>query len=219
MSDLINNPLPRCATILALDVSGSMDGDPIKQLKAGALKFIRTVKEDDIASASLELAIVLFGGDNAKLLIPFTNLSDDNVNWHEIISNIDADGSTPMGEAVELSLNLLESRKEEYKNNGVSYYQPWFVMITDGEPTDLEWEKAARRLYNAEQNKRVFPMVVGTEDADFYNLKKFVSEPIQLEGLKFQEFFSWLSASMSRVSTSAVGEEVTLPPKTGWQAL
>lgn len=219
MSDLINNPLPRCATILALDVSGSMDGDPIKQLKAGALKFIRTVKEDDIASASLELAIVLFGGDNAKLLIPFTNLSDDNVNWHEIISNIDADGSTPMGEAVELSLNLLEKRKEEYKNNGVSYYQPWFVMITDGEPTDSEWEKAARRLYNAEQNKRVFPMVVGTKDADFYNLEKFVSEPIQLEGLKFQEFFSWLSASMSRVSTSVVGEEVTLPPKTGWQAL
>lgn len=219
MSDLINNPLPRCATILALDVSGSMVGDPIKQLKAGALKFIRTVKEDDIASASLELAIVLFGGDNAKLLVPFTNLSDDNVNWHEIISNIDADGSTPMGEAVELSLNLLEKRKEEYKNNGVSYYQPWFVMITDGEPTDSEWEKAARRLYNAEQNKRVFPMVVGTEDADFYNLEKFVSEPIQLEGLKFQEFFSWLSASMSRVSTSVVGEEVTLPPKTGWQAL
>ena len=219
MSDLINNPLPRCATILALDVSGSMDGDPIKQLKAGALKFIRTVKEDDIASASLELAIVLFGGDNAKLLVPFTNLSDDNVNWHEIISNIDADGSTPMGEAVELSLNLLEKRKEEYKNNGVSYYQPWFVMITDGEPTDSEWEKAARRLYNAEQNKRVFPMVVGTKDADFYNLEKFVSEPIQLDGLKFQEFFSWLSASMSRVSTSVVGEEVTLPPKTGWQAL
>ena len=219
MSDLINNPLPRCATILALDVSGSMDGDPIKQLKAGALKFIRTVKEDDIASASLELAIVLFGGDNAKLLVPFTNLSDDNVNWHEIISNIDADGSTPMGEAVELSLNLLEKRKEEYKNNGVSYYQPWFVMITDGEPTDSEWEKAARCLYNAEQNKRVFPMVVGTKDADFYNLEKFVSEPIQLEGLKFQEFFSWLSASMSRVSTSVVGEEVTLPPKTGWQAL
>lgn len=219
MSDLINNPLPRCATILALDVSGSMDGDPIKQLKAGALKFIRTVKEDDIASASLELAIVLFGGDNAKLLVPFTNLSDDNVNWHEIISNIDADGSTPMGEAVELSLNLLEKRKEEYKNNGVSYYQPWFVMITDGEPTDGDWEKAANRLYNAEQNKRVFPMVVGTKDADFYNLEKFVSEPIQLEGLKFQEFFSWLSASMSRVSTSVVGEEVTLPPKTGWQAL
>lgn len=219
MSDLINNPLPRCATILALDVSGSMDGDPIKQLKAGALKFIRTVKEDDIASASLELAIVLFGGDNAKLLVPFTNLSDDNVNWHEIISNIDAEGSTPMGEAVELSLNLLEKRKEEYKNNGVSYYQPWFVMITDGEPTDEDWEKAASRLYNAEQNKRVFPMVVGTKDADFYNLEKFVSEPIQLEGLKFQEFFSWLSASMSRVSTSAVGEEVVLPPKTGWQAL
>ena len=219
MSDLINNPLPRCATILALDVSGSMDGDPIEQLKAGALKFIRTVKEDDIASASLELAIVLFGGDNAKLLVPFTNLSDDAVNWHKIISNVQADGSTPMVEAVDLSLDLLEKRKEEYKSNGVSYYQPWFVMITDGEPTDESWERAADRLYNAEQNKRVFPMVVGTEDADFYNLKKFVSEPIQLEGLKFQEFFSWLSASMSRVSTSAVGEEVTLPPKTGWQAI
>ena len=38
MLDLIENPMPRCACILALDTSGSMSGRPIQELKEGFFK-------------------------------------------------------------------------------------------------------------------------------------------------------------------------------------
>jgi uncharacterized protein YegL len=43
--------------------------------------------------------------------------------------------------------------------------------------------------------------------------------PKKLDGLKFKEFFSWLSQSMSRVSTSTPGTNVDLASTDGWAAL
>lgn len=40
--------------------------------------------------------------------------------------------------------------------------------------------------------------------------------PVMLDGLKFQELFSWLSASLTRVSTSQVDDKINLPPIDGW---
>jgi len=41
--DLIENPTPRCACILVLDTSGSMNGTPIDELNAGVVQFIEEV--------------------------------------------------------------------------------------------------------------------------------------------------------------------------------
>ena len=38
----------------------------------------------------------------------------------------------------------------------------------------------------------------------------------QLDGLKFRELFAWLSASLSNVSKSQVGQAVPLQPPSGW---
>lgn len=216
MLDLIENPMPRCACILALDTSGSMSGRPIQELKEGFLKFIRTLKEDDIASASVEIGVIAFGDSSSSVILPFTSLLDETVDWAHLADKLQASGETPMGDAVEKALAMLESRKNEYKRNGVSYYQPWFVMITDGEPTD-NWTNSAQQLRNAERNRKIFPMLVGVEGANLDTLREFAENPVLLDGLKFQEFFSWLSASMSRVSSSAVEEEVILLPKNGWE--
>ena len=53
-------------------------------------------------------------------------------------------------------------------------------------------------------NKKVVIHAVGTQGANLENLAKFsTSAPKRLTGLKFTEFFLWLSRSVSCVSKAA----------------
>src|SRR5262249_30834955 len=56
------NPEPRCACVLLLDVSGSMAGTPIMELNAGLTAYKDELAADSLASKRVEVAIVTFGG-------------------------------------------------------------------------------------------------------------------------------------------------------------
>ena len=45
-----DNPEPRCPCVLVLDTSGSMYGDPIKQLNAGVKVFKQELLQDPLAT-------------------------------------------------------------------------------------------------------------------------------------------------------------------------
>jgi uncharacterized protein YegL len=117
-----------------------------------------------------------------------------------------------MGEGVTMGLNLLEARKEDYKRAGVDYFQPWMVVMTDGEPTD-DISAASSRIGSlvAEKKLTVFPIAIG-ESANLSTLATLSPgrPPLRLQGLNFKEFFTWLSRSVSRVSQSMPGEAVEL---------
>ena len=62
MEDLVNNPTARVPVCLCLDTSGSMDGDPIRELRAGVKLFYDAIRDDEVALYSAEICIVTFGG-------------------------------------------------------------------------------------------------------------------------------------------------------------
>lgn len=167
--------------------------------------FFDAIREDDVAQYAAEIAIVTFGGVARKALDFFA------INRQEI-PTMYADGGTPMGEALDLSLDLLEARKTEYRNAGVDYYQPWMVLMTDGESTD-SIDSAARRISELVKTKKltVFPIAIGGA-ANTSELARLSPNrpPLRLKGLNFREFFLWLSRSVSRVSQSTPGESVAL---------
>jgi uncharacterized protein YegL len=203
--ELVENPTPRVPICLVLDVSGSMSGDPIKELQEGVRMFFDAIREDDVAQYAAEIAIVTFGGVARKALDFFA------INRQEVPAMY-ADGLTPMGEAIDLALDLLEARKTEYRNAGVDYYQPWMVLMTDGAPTD-SIDSAARRINELVKTKKltVFPIAIG-DAASISELARLSPNfsPLRLKGLNFREFFLWLSRSVSRVSQSTPGESVPL---------
>ena len=123
-----------------------------------------------------------------------------------------AGGLTPMGEAMLTSVELLDNRKKEYQKAGVDYFQPWLVIMSDGAPTDLVETEAAIKIVSKLYNDKkliLFPIGIG-DRADMNKLSQFGRPAAKLNGLKFKEFFEWLSQSVSIVSQSSPGETITL---------
>lgn len=210
LPEFVDNPEPRCPVILLCDTSGSMAGEPINALNAGLAAFKEDVYLDEVASLRVEVALVTFGP--VQLAQDFVTI--DNFTSPRLV----ADGGTPMGEAIEYALDLLERRKETYKNNGIQYYRPWVFLITDGAPTD-RWYNAAQQVRQAEAQRRLLFFAVGVKGADMNTLRQIAlpeRPPVVLDGLKFREMFHWLSDSMKRVSSSQVGGTMIALPPVGW---
>ena len=215
--DLVDNPTPRVPVSLCLDTSGSMGGAPIQELVRGVNLFYDAIDEDNDAHDSAEFNIVEFN-TAAGLVHDFASIERLSR-----ISSLSASGATAMGAGVNLALDSLEKRKATYSQSGVLYYQPWLVLMTDGAPTD-NIEVAVKRVVDLVEAKKltVFPIGIGS-GADMKTLARFSPNrpPLRLDGLKFNEFFEWLSKSVARVSRSTPGDAVKLDLEglAGWAEL
>ncbi len=199
------NPEPRCACVLLLDTSYSMEGSPIKELNEGLHSFKAEVSTDSLASKRVEVSVVTFGGQ-VNVLNDFTTMDEFSP------PDLTASGDTPMGQAISIALDMIDKRKSDYKNNDMQYYRPWVFMITDGAPTD-DWSHAASRVRQEEDDKRMIFFAVGVENADMNTLSQIAKRtPLKLKGLAFKELFLWLSKSMQAISHSKTDEMVALPP-------
>jgi uncharacterized protein YegL len=221
-AEFADNPEPRCPVVLLLDTSGSMQGNPIRELNEGLHAFRDAIQADRLAALRVEVAIVPFGGPvrpvdvRADTSTPF-DASQPFVTVDAFEPPIlTAGGDTQMGAAVRQGLQLLRDRKEIYKQNSVDYFRPWMFLMTDGKPTD-EWQTAALQLREEEGRKGVLFFAVGVEGADMKILEQFsgARPPLHLRGLAFGELFQWLSKSLSVVAHSKPGEQAPLPP-VGW---
>ena len=210
--EFAENPEPRCPCVLLLDTSGSMSGSPIQALNEGLRTFKNTLTQDGLASRRVEIAIVAFDS-KVKVVQDFVTADQFEP------SSLSAGGSTFMGTAILKGLDMVQERKAQYRQNGITYYRPWVFMITDGEPQGESGEiiaQAAQRIKTEEENKGVAFFAVGVENANMEKLQTLSTRtPVKLKGLNFGDMFVWLSTSMQRVSHSKVNEQVDLPPL-GW---
>ena len=200
--EFADNPEPRCAVALVLDTSGSMHGRAIAELNAGLQSLAAALKADTLASLRVEIGVLTFGG-SVRVLDPAGGVeapadpADAFVTVDRFVApDLSADGETPMGEAVGRALALIRARKERYRTNGIDYFRPWLLLVTDGRPTDRGWEAAADEARAEEGRRGVSLYAVGVEGADMRTLARF-------------------SKSLSAVSQSRPGDQTPLPP-IGW---
>jgi len=188
-----------------------MNGRPLDELNAGLSIFRDELSADSLAMKRVEVGIVTFGP--VKVENAFTSASTF------FPPTLQSQGDTPMGAAIIQALNMVEDRKRDYRGNGISYFRPWVFLITDGAPTD-SWETAAAAIREGEASKKFAFFAIGVKGADMGTLGQIsVRTPLQLDGLKFRELFSWLSTSLRSVSRSTPGSDVQIDPPTGWTSV
>ncbi len=197
--EFADNANERTPCVLVLDCSGSMRGEPIKQLNMGLKALEQELKDDIDASSRVQLLIIkAFGKDEAVVSSDWI----DAMNFEA--PEMEAGGLTPLGKAMEMALKKIEEQKCLYDSCGITSKRPWIFLISDGEPTDYDWEIVAKKCREAQQNKKVVIHAVGTQEANLDKLAMFsTNSPKRLSGLRFTEFFLWLSRSVSCVSRAA----------------
>lgn len=210
--EFAENANERTPCILVLDCSGSMRGEPIKQLNTGLQALEKELKEDIDASSRVQLLVIkAYGKDDAEISADWV----DAMNFMAPV--MEASGLSPIGKAMKLALRKIEDQKCLYDSCGITSKRPWIFLISDGEPTDYGWEAAAEECRLAQQNKKVVIHAVGTQGANLEKLAKFsLMAPKRLSGLKFTEFFLWLSRSVSCISRAAPNMPDILDDIEGW---
>src|SRR6185436_9937812 len=116
-----------------------------------------------MAAKRVEVGVLTFGPVN--LVQPFVTADTF------IAPTLEADGATPMGEAILRAAEIVAERKQAYRANGIGYYRPWIFMISDGEPTD-SIIRASEVIKQGEAKKSFMFYSVGVENADIGTLAK-----------------------------------------------
>lgn len=213
-SNLKNVPIrdpqeTKLAFVLLLDTSKSMEGSPIQALNEGLQKSLKeALSGDDIVEKCVEISIITFGGkpDNpevpeVRVVHDFCSVSDFNP------TQLEANGNTPMGEAILLAIDHVENRKKIYKKENIEYHRPWIFMITDGEPTDMvegdeRWKEVIQRVHNGEDKNKFLFRVIAVEGANTKVLSK-IKHPerklFNLTGLNFAKLFEYVGPSVGAI--------------------
>jgi len=203
----------KCPCVLVLDVSGSMKGQPLDELQEGLRVFKESATSDFVASQRLEVSLVTFN-DGVQVLQPFALLGGD------AFPSLSASGTTKLVDGVRKALALVEERKAYYRTTGQNYYRPIVVLITDGQPdSDQDVSGLSDEIRNGVANRKFIFWTVGVKGYNPDVLARIAPQdapPLALDGLKFKEFFRWLSSSISIVAKSREGDKVQLPPVSDW---
>lgn len=182
----------------------------IDLLNEGLVTLKETLAADSLASRRAEIAIVTFGGT-------VTTIQDFVTAENFQPPRLQTSGSTPMGKAILVGLDMVAKRKATYRSAGISYYRPWIFLITDGEPDPNDpWKSASEQVKQGEASKAFAFFTVAVEGANMGVLAQISTRPpAKLKGVNFREMFLWLSQSMQAVSQSSPGDTVPLATP-GW---
>lgn len=197
----------KCLCVFAIDVSGSMESCEL-ELNKGLQQFAIDVASDPALCAKLEVGIVTFGSTAQVLQTPALLDAFE-------MPILQVDGLTAMVDGVRLAMQMVQDRKDYWKQSGINYYRPWIVLITDGEPDGKQdIEGLAREVEAAKQAKKFQFLPIGVKGANMQKLALISgSKPHMLQGFNFAKFFTWLSKSIGLIAQSKEGDKIKFPKK------
>lgn len=219
--ELVSNPETRTPVILCVDCSYSMrQHQRLDRVLEGLDSFCRDMDRDPIARDSVEPCLISYGGSMARVERDFA--TPDRL-LEQGLPRLTAAGATPLADAVRTALENLELRKRRYRDNGITWYRPWLILIGDGDESQSPKEllQVAERLKEESDAKRLSVLCIAVGDEQKMECASLMrlspdGRVHYLRDMKFQEFFSWLSRSIEKTTQSMNGEELQYEPTATW---
>lgn len=164
----------RLPIVFCLDVSPSMRfpentrNTPINLLNISVKNFIEELSKHPKASAAVEISFVTFS-DNIEVDSAFESLQRLNF---EDFSTVEF-GGTQISKAVIHSINKIEEQKRKLERGMIPYYAPFLVLITDGDPDEIEGSEAHKKALDMVQThcdsattlkNMIIPFIIGVGD-------------------------------------------------------
>jgi uncharacterized protein YegL len=169
--------------VLLVDISSSMDGLKLKDAQKSLLNFLEKINEFEYA-----IKLVTFGN-----VVEHTILGVNKIDLESKIKSLEADGSTPLLEALQRANGFLTNQTN-----------PVIVLVTDGQPTDAS-ENEIIGYATLMKTKDIRMIVIGVgEDVNQNFLKKLASSNSDYH-------FAKESLELKKIYEE-VAETLSLPP-------
>jgi len=206
----------KCAVILLLDTSGSMQGVGIDELNKALEKLKEDILSDAILSNRLEIGVISFD-DDARVERPIDMVTVDTE-----MPNLSSGGTTNLVAGMNKAMDEIEERKRFYKDNGEQYYRPFIVLFSDGVATNTpeELDKLGDLIQQRSDERKFVFLPFGVDGADMNQLAKLAAQTPDerlskkarvwkmTDLTKFSEVFAFVSSSISTVMTQGSGPMV-----------
>ena len=211
-AEFADNPEARCSIVLIVDNSGSMYGRKIETVNEALVKFRDIIQDDPVTALRADVALVA-ASNNPWVVQDFTNGSDFQP------PVLDIEPAEYYSEGINLALDIIEERKQSYRDGGIAYYRSLAYFLGDGFPTidtPSELAQVSSRVAQMEENRSValFVFGVGIEGlCDMDMLNTLGPRPAQLLTTleQLDGSIQWLAKSVAAVSQSRPGDSLRLP--------
>jgi uncharacterized protein YegL len=190
---------------LLCDESGSMVGDSIDAINKALPDLHHEISTNPTVADKTRFCLIGFS-DSATVLQPLVDLSDIDE-----VPALAAGGLTSYGEAFRTLLRCIDGDVAALRAEGHDVYRPVVFFLSDGIPTDSDWEQAYKELIEFQFHPKIIAFGIGEAQestiAQVATFRAFIQQDSSVSPAQaLREFASSLTRSIVRSAGSIAAD-------------